>query len=301
MKTERAKIVRILGSLCCLGILIGLFLPMYTVLGESLSFIECLEAADDFSESTKNGLVTFLCVAIFLYLFTYLAVYAHGESTGAGTSVILFLLTLGDWFLYKKVDELFFGLPFASFMKGIGAHLIGWCFMGLLLSGILSLIFAIMGKGIEPEASKQSENVQYELQERVTMLACPECGKPYEKEDTFCGRCGYRFKKIACPKCGKEGDEGDLFCKKCGIHLVEMRIQEETEEEQEKPAENDAVSNIEDMHVHSEQDVMPEMLLVTGDVEEKFYTCITCGEKIPVTKHFCTRCGTRVDEKENIW
>lgn len=295
MKPERARIVKILGSLCCLGILIGLFLPMYTVLGESLSFIECLEAADDFSESTKNGLVMFLSVAIFLYLFTYLAVYAHGESTGAGTSVILFLLTLGDWFLYKKVDEIFFGLPFSSFIKGIGAHLIGWCFMGLLLCGILSLLFAIMGKGSEQEVIQQSKEIQYEPQERVTTLVCPECGKPYEKEDTFCGRCGYRFKKIACPKCGKEGDEGDLFCKKCGIHLVERRIQEETEEEQNNPTEKDEVTELEDMQEHSEQEAKTA---VSSMEEEQFYICITCGEKIPVTKHFCTRCGTKVDERD---
>jgi len=295
MKAERAKIVKILGSLCCLGIIVALFLPMYTVLGKSLSLLECLEMTDDISESAKQGLAIGLCIAIFMFLFTYLAVYAHGESTGVGTAVLLFLLTLGDWFLYKEIEDIFFGLPFFSYVKGIGAHLMGWCFAGLLLSGILSLIFAIMGKGGEPEGKKQSEEIQYEPYEPTIPLACPECGKPYDKEDTFCGRCGYRFKKNVCPKCGKEGDEGDCFCKKCGIHLVEMRIQEETEEEQEKPAENDAISNIEDMHVHSERDVMPEMLPVTGDVEEKFYTCITCGEKIPVTKHFCTRCGTRVD------
>lgn len=242
MKPERARIVKILGSLCCLGILIGLFLPMYTILGESVSFIECMEAADDLSESTKNDLAVFLCVTIFLYLFTYLAVYAHGESTGGGTAVILFLLTLGDWFLYKKVDEILFGNLITSSLKGGGAHLIGWCFMGLLLSGILSLIFAIMGKGIEPEASKQSKTMQHELQEREAALVCPECGKPYDKEDTFCGRCGYRFKKNVCPKCGKEGDEGDLFCKKCGIRLVEMRMQEA---EPEEMVESEEVTDIE--------------------------------------------------------
>lgn len=55
--------------------------------------------------------------------------------------------------------------------------------------------------------------------------SCPECGKPYDKKDAFCGGCGYRFIKLACPECGKEGDAGDRFCKKCGIRLVEAQRQ----------------------------------------------------------------------------
>lgn len=298
MKAERAKIVKILGSLCCLGIVVALFLPMYTVLGESLSFLECLEMTDDISESAKQGLAIGLCIAIFMFLFTYLAVYAHGESTGVGTAVLLFLLTLGDWFLYKEIEDIFFGLPFFSYVKGIGAHLMGWCFAGLLLSGILSLIFAIMGKGGEQEGKKQSEEIQYEPYEPTIPLACPECGKPYDKEDTFCGRCGYRFKKIACPRCGKEGDEGDLFCKKCGIHLVEVWKQEETEPEQAKDmvcSEDNAGIGV--MPERSEQEAVEEAASAVEAEEEQFYTCITCGEKIPVTKRFCTRCGTKVEDK----
>ncbi len=290
MKAERAKIVKILGSLCCLGIVVSLFLPMYTVLGESLSLLECLEMTDDISESAKQNLAIVLCITIFMFLFTYLAVYAHGESTGVGTAVILFLLTLGDWFLYKEIEDIFFGLPFFSYIKGIGAHLIGWCFTGLLITGILSLIFAIMGKGGETEGTTQTEDAENKSDEQVPILVCPECGKPYDKEDTFCGRCGYRFKKNVCPKCGKEGDEGDLFCKKCGVRLVEMWMQEE---ESERPDESNEVYDIEDVREASEQEAVMEV--ASAAEEEQFYTCITCGEKIPVTKHFCTRCGTKVD------
>jgi len=268
MKPERARIVKILGSLCCLGILIGLFLPMYTILGQSLTLLDCMEVVETFSKSAMDGLIIFMCVSAFLYLFTFLAVSAHGDSCGAGTSVILFLLTLGDWFLYKKVDETFFGLSFASLIKGVGAHLIGWCFMGLLLCGILSLLFAIMGKGSEQEVIQQSTQIQYVPQERVTRLVCPECGKPYEKGDTFCGRCGYHFKKFTCPSCGKEGDEGDRFCKKCGIHLVEVWKMNESEQKEEPV------------------------------VEEQLVTCITCGEKMPITNRFCIRCGTMVNEQK---
>lgn len=97
--------------------------------------------------------------------------------------------------------------------------------------------------------------------------SCPECGKPYDKKDAFCGGCGYRFIKLACPECGKEGDAGDRFCKKCGIRLVEVRKKSEPEQKEE---------------------------LV---VEEQFFTCITCGEKMPITNHFCIRCGTKVNEQ----
>ena len=90
----------------------------------------------------------------------------------------------------------------------------------------------------------------------ATDNSCPECGKPYDEDDAFCGGCGHRFTKFVCPECGKEGDVGDCFCKKCGIHLVEVWKKEE-------PA-----------------------------AEEKFFTCINCGEKMPITNHFCIRCGT---------
>lgn len=296
MKADRSRIVKILGSLCCFGILIGIFLPVLSYGDEHLLLWDCLSDIEEHYSSYAEKIGILLCVEIFLILFTYLVIYAHGELTGVGLPVALFVFSLADWLVYKEMSETFWRIvPLGKIWKGIGAHVLGWCFTGLLITGILALVFVIMGKGEEAKESDRTENAESNRDAGESVLVCPECGKPYEKEDTFCGRCGYRFKKIACPKCGKDGDEGDLFCKKCGIHLVEMRIQEETEEEQEKPAENDAISNIEDMHVHSEQGVMPEMLPVTGDVEEKFYTCITCGEKIPVTKHFCTRCGTRVD------
>lgn len=288
MKANRARIVKILGSICCLGILIGIFLPMVSALGETVSFAECLEDVSEYSTKYGDKLTMLLCAAIFLYLMTYLAVYAHGELSGVGISVTLLVLSLFDWYVYSEIDNLIFGIiPFSSYLKGFGAHLIGWGYMGLVVSGILSLIFVIMGKDGESEEATAMDDVECEP---VIPLVCPECGKPYDREDIFCGRCGYRFKKIACPKCGKEGDEGDLFCKKCGIHLVEVWKQEEV---QKKSVESDAVPDIEDVKEPSEQETVTEVPSVAE--EEQFYTCITCGEKVPVTKHFCTRCGTKVE------
>lgn len=105
------------------------------------------------------------------------------------------------------------------------------------------------------------QNVIAQERNRVTDNSCPECGKPYDEDDVFCGGCGHRFIKLACPECGREGDAGDRFCKKCGIRLVEVWKK------------NEPV------------------------VEEQFYTCITCGEKMPITNRFCIRCGTKVNEK----
>lgn len=291
MKSERARIIRILGGLCCLGIIIGMFLPIGDFLGIKVTLIECFEDIDE--ESVENGdkLVMLLCAAVFLYLMTFLAACFHGEQSGAGLSVTLLVLAVLDWYVYSEIDSMIFDVvPFGSYLKGIGAHLIGWSYRGLLLSGFLSLLFSIMGKGNEQEGTKQTEAVENRVGLSVSSLACPECGKPYDKEDTFCGRCGYRFKRLACPGCGSEGEEGDVFCKKCGIHLVEVQMKEA---EQEKPAKCDAIPDIEDVREHSEQEAVTAVLSVE---EEQFYTCITCGEKIPVTKHFCTRCGTKVDE-----
>ena len=295
MKAERIKIVKILGSLCCLGILIGIFLPVLSYGDEHLLLWDCLSDLEEPFSSYGEKIGILLCVEIFLVLFTYMIIYAHGELMGVGLPIALFVFSLADWLVYKEMSETFWGMaPFGKIWKGVGAHLLGWSFTGLLIVGILALIFAIIGKSGGEESAIGTENAESKSEEQVPSLVCPECGKPYEKEDTFCGRCGYRFKKIACPKCGKEGDEGDLFCKKCGIHLVEVWKLEETEPEQEQgedPVVTEDAGTVGAMPEFSEADATPESM----DVEEQFYTCVTCGNKVPVTKHFCTQCGTRVN------
>ena len=83
-------------------------------------------------------------------LFTYLVIYAHGELTRVGWSVALFVFSLADWLVYKEMSETFWSMvPFGRLWKGIGAHLLGWSFTGLLIVGILALIFAIMGRNVE--------------------------------------------------------------------------------------------------------------------------------------------------------
>jgi len=48
--------------------------------------------------------------------------------------------------------------------------------------------------------------------------ACPKCGKPTDKDHTYCPSCGERLQPI-CPKCGKEVQSAWKACPHCGQKL----------------------------------------------------------------------------------
>jgi hypothetical protein len=48
--------------------------------------------------------------------------------------------------------------------------------------------------------------------------ACPNCGKPVERDHTYCAACGDRIQP-KCPKCGRDIQPGWAVCPYCGEKL----------------------------------------------------------------------------------
>jgi hypothetical protein len=51
-------------------------------------------------------------------------------------------------------------------------------------------------------------------------LACPDCGQPYQRGDTFCAACGAALTDT-CPQCGAPHRPDDMFCTRCGASLAQ--------------------------------------------------------------------------------
>lgn len=52
------------------------------------------------------------------------------------------------------------------------------------------------------------------------VLACPDCGQPFQTGDLFCPACGASLADT-CPQCGASYQLDDAFCSRCGAPLVE--------------------------------------------------------------------------------
>lgn len=64
------------------------------------------------------------------------------------------------------------------------------------------------------------KDMEEDLQQKTTIIECPECGNELGEDDRFCNMCGAKAPEIGkCPECDAEVDSGDRFCSKCGTEL----------------------------------------------------------------------------------
>lgn len=88
------------------------------------------------------------------------------------------------------------------------------------------------GKQVSPSSSEYPadlvEAVQAEIDSLTKraaapdkqVLACPDCGQPFQSGDLFCPACGASLADT-CPQCGAPYQTDDAFCMRCGAPLAE--------------------------------------------------------------------------------
>ena len=88
------------------------------------------------------------------------------------------------------------------------------------------------GKQVPPSSSEYPADLVEEVQAEIDslikraaapdkqVLACPDCGQPFQSGDLFCPACGASLADT-CPQCGAPHQPGDVFCTRCGMPLAE--------------------------------------------------------------------------------
>jgi len=67
-------------------------------------------------------------------------------------------------------------------------------------------------------APAQAED--FVLEEEVSPVVCPNCGRPFAPDARFCGHCGHAWPSAPkCPSCGMELTDDSRFCTQCGAKL----------------------------------------------------------------------------------
>lgn len=132
---------------------------------------------------------------------------------------------------------------------------------------------------------KQLEQYKKELNLAKNIVECPHCGEENSNSSDFCSKCGTKLikfmpeshiEKRVCSNCGAILNENQIFCSKCG------RKYDNTIQTEDKIVSNEL---IESEHIKTQQP------------KELFRICPTCGKKIKTNQIFCTRCGTKYEEK----
>lgn len=243
MKRQFMSVVNWIGGLSCVGIVCGFFLPYikYFFSGKTVSLVQYI-----FLEMPDEFLIEFIFI-LAAFAVSAGALFTFSPGAKLVSSVILLISAVVGKLLVIDIEKMTEWLA----EKMIGASVLEWSYIGMICAGVLALVIAFINLIYEGIVSNEKSDGQEKRQ-------CPQCGKFFSGEVSFCANCGYPLGGVICQTCGKEGEHGEVFCKNCGKKLVVLENQENTCDETEE------------------------------------VVCINCGHSNSGHARFCTKCGMEI-------
>ncbi len=223
-----SEIITTINSLCCIAILLGIFLPFakleiwgYDI--ASISIFKFLTDSDIKELISYTDQSTNLTMTVIVFAAAFIASFAAGVNFSSNVNltpaIIMIIAALtGKYMVTELTDEVF---QFDVIRKLVGSSLLTWGYKIMLWDSFAAFAVNFYLTYIAASQSALAENINRLV--GLRSVKCEHCGKIHIGSGDWCTGCGHKLpekssqsqsKAWICSKCGNK-NEG-LFCQNCG-------------------------------------------------------------------------------------